>query len=133
MNNQFHFYQDSYLGGYTPPPPPVPPASFVPPPPPPAPSGFNMQQDKASSAAVWALVLGIASWVLCGFLAAIPAWIVGKIEINKINSGRSSQAGKTMATVGMWLGIIQTILGILAIIALIVLLSLGLLSDILKN
>jgi hypothetical protein len=38
-----------------------------------------------------------------------------------------------MATVGMWLGIIQTILGILAIIALIVLLSLGLLSDILKN
>ena len=60
MNNQLHFYQDSNLGGYTPPPPPVPPASFVPPPPPPAPSGFNMQQDKASSAAVWALVLGIA-------------------------------------------------------------------------
>ena len=132
MNNQLHYYQDSNLGGYTPPPPPPPPASFVPPPPP-APSGFNAPQEKASSAAVWALVLGIASWVLCGFLASVPAWIVGRIEINKINSGRSSQAGKSMATIGMWLGIVQTILGILIIFGLIVLLSLGLLSDIFKN
>ena len=121
------------MGGYNPPPPPPPPPTGFTPIPPPPPSGMQMQQDKASTASVWALVLGIAAWVLCGLLAAVPAWIVGKIELNKINSGQSSQAGKTMATVGMWLGIVQTILGLFVIILLIILFSLGILSEYFKN
>jgi hypothetical protein len=129
MNNQTLFFQDSTTGGYTPPQPPPPPTSYTPPPPPSPQGGFQMQQDKASSAAVWALVLGIASWVLCGIIAAIPAWIVGRKELNKINSGQSSQAGKSIATVGMWLGIVQTILGILAIIVVLILLGFGLFSS----
>ncbi len=91
--------------------------SVPPPPPPPPPSGSSTgSTESASSNSIIALVLGILAWVACGFLTAIPAWIMGKSEINKINAGQSSQAGKTMATIGMWLGIINVILWILVII-----------------
>jgi len=121
MNNNVLFSQDGNMGGFQPPPPP-PPTGYAPPPPPPPPSygGQYTPQDKASTAAIWALVLGIASWILCGIIAAIPAWIIGKKELNAINEGRSSQAGKSMAQVGMWLGIIQVIIGVLAIIGVLV-------------
>ncbi len=114
MNNNVLFSQD---GGFQPPPPPPPPSSsgYMPPPPPPPPSYSGgtqyTPQDKASVAAIWALVLGIASWIGCLLFAAIPAWIVGKMELNAIRDGRSSPAGKSMAQVGMWLGIIQVIIG----------------------
>ncbi|MFC2093762.1 DUF4190 domain-containing protein [Bacteroidota bacterium] len=89
----------------------------VPPPPPPPPSGINTgASESASTNSIIALVLGILSWVACGILTAIPAWIMGKGEINKINAGHSPQAGKTMATIGMWLGIVNVILWILVII-----------------
>lgn len=124
MNNNILFNQEGNFGGYQPPPPPPPPSGYTPPPPPPPPPGYGSPQynpqDKASSAAIWALVLGIASWVACGIISAIPAWIIGKKELNAINAGQSSQAGKSMAQVGMWLGIIQVILGVLAIIAVLV-------------
>ncbi|MFA5404906.1 MAG: DUF4190 domain-containing protein [Ignavibacteria bacterium] len=123
MNNNILYSQDGNAGGFQPPPPPPPPTGYAPPPPPPPPSygGANYNpSDKASSAAIWALVLGIASWVLCGIFAAIPAWIIGKKELNAINARQSSQAGKSMAQVGMWLGIIQAIIGILAILGILV-------------
>jgi len=122
MNNNVLYSQDGNMGGFQPPPPPPPPTGYAPPPPPPPPNygGQYTPQDKASTAAIWALVLGIASWVMCGIIAAIPAWIIGKKELNAINEGRSSQAGKSMAQVGMWLGIIQVILGILALFGVLV-------------
>ena len=99
-----------------------------------SPSKFNPGlQDKASRAAIWALILGIASWVLCGLFAAVPAWIVGKIEIKKIQSGMSSKAGMTMANVGMYLGIIQTIVVLLIIIPLILFFNLAFVSGFLKG
>jgi uncharacterized membrane protein YjgN (DUF898 family) len=73
----------------------------------------------ASSNAIIALVLGILAFIGCGLLAGIPAWIVGKKELNAINAGRSPESGKTMAMIGMWLGIISVVLGILAIIVII--------------
>jgi protein-S-isoprenylcysteine O-methyltransferase Ste14 len=87
----------------------------------------NMQQStgSASSGAIWALVLGIASWVMCGFFAAVPAWIIGKKEISAIEEGRSDPAGKTMAQIGMWLGIIQVILSCLALIVVLIIVLLG--------
>ncbi|MBL7128295.1 MAG: DUF4190 domain-containing protein [Ignavibacteria bacterium] len=89
----------------------------IPPPPPPPPPGVNTgASESASTNSIIALVLGILSWVACGILTAIPAWIMGKSEINKINAGHSPQAGKTMATIGMWLGIVNVILWILVII-----------------
>lgn len=128
MNNNILFNQD---GGYQPPPPPPPPSGYAPPPPPPPPSygGSNYPpQDKTSANAIWALVLGIASWVLCGIIAAIPAWIIGKKELNAIAAGQSSPAGKGMAQVGMWLGIIQVIVGVLAIFIVLIILVIGMLS-----
>ena len=105
MNDNKLFSQDGNIGGFTPPPPPP---SYGSP-------QFN-QNDKASSSAIWALVLGIASWVFCGIFAAVPAWIIGKGEIKRIDAGQSSAAGRSMAVTGMWLGIAQVIIGVLALI-----------------
>jgi len=101
------FKQDSGSGNVPPPPPPPPPS---------VPGGSTGSTESASSNSIIALVLGILSWVACGFISAIPAWIMGKSEINKINAGQSPVAGKTMATIGMWLGIVNVILWILVII-----------------
>jgi hypothetical protein len=73
-------------------------------------------QDKPSSAAITSLVLGILSFVLCGLFSAIPAWIMGKNEIARIQAGQSPEAGRTLATVGMWLGIIATVLSIIGLV-----------------
>ncbi len=130
-NNNLHF-QDSG-SSFTPPPPPP---QFNPPPPPPPPTGsgnFQPSSGSASSSAIWALILGIASWVACGIFSAIPAWIIGKKEIAKIEAGQSDTAGKTMAQIGMWLGIIQVILGILALIVILVIVLLGGFASLLDN
>lgn len=115
MNNNILFSQD---GG------------FQPPPPPPSYSGGTQYtpQDKSSQGAIWALILGIASWVACGIIAAIPAWIIGKKELNAIAEGRSSASGKTMAQIGMWLGIIQVILAIIAIFVILIIVVIGIIS-----
>jgi hypothetical protein len=80
---------------------------------------------KESNAAVWALVLGILSWVTCGIFTAIPAWIIGQNELSAIKRGESSPAGKTTAQIGMWLGISNIILSILAILFTLLILILG--------
>ncbi len=133
MNNKLH-YQDSG-SSFTPPPPPPqynpppPPPQFNPPPPPPPPpmgsGNYQPSSGSASSSAIWALILGIASWVACGIFAAVPAWIIGKKEIAKIEAGQSDTAGKTMSQIGMWLGIIQVILSILALLVILVIVLLG--------
>jgi hypothetical protein len=75
------------------------------------------QQQQASTNAIVALVLGIVSWVLgLSILTGIPAWIIGRNEVIAIDSGRSPEAGRTMALVGMWLGIVVTILTVIAVI-----------------
>jgi len=53
---------------------------------------------------------------------------MGKKELNEINAGRSPEAGRTMAKIGMWLGIINIALSILAIIVLGILLIFGILT-----
>ncbi len=92
------------------------------------------QAGSASSNAILSLVLGIAAWVIgCTILTAIPAWILGKKEINAINEGRAPEAGRTMATIGMWLGIVHCILAVLGIIVFILLFALGLMGAILGD
>jgi hypothetical protein len=118
------FRTDSGSGNFPPPPPP--PSSFNPPPPPVAPNPDS--GGGASSNAVIALVLGILSFIGCGILAAIPAWIMGKRESNEINAGRSPEAGRTMAKIGMWLGIVNVILSIIAIFVILIALMFGLLN-----
>ncbi len=130
--------QDSGSGNFPPPPPSgsVPPSGYnAPPPPPPPPPSYGQGQQPggmqggASSNAIIALVLGILSYVTCGIFAAIPAWIVGKKELAEIDAGRSPENGRTLAKIGMWLGIINVILSILGLIIFMILLALGMLGS----
>jgi hypothetical protein len=73
------------------------------------------QQPGASSNAIIALVLGILSFVGLGCLTGIPAWIVGRAEVKKIDEGQSPSSGRTLALVGMYLGIVSTVLTVVGI------------------
>jgi hypothetical protein len=65
----------------------------------------------ASPRAIIALVLVIVGLLLCcGPFTAIPGAIVGWLELDAINSGKSPAAGKWMAQVGLWGGIAVTVL-----------------------
>lgn len=119
------FRTDSGSGNFPPQPPPPP--SFNPPPPP-TPPGSMGSDGSASSNAIFALVLGILSYVACGIIAAIPAWIMGRNELNAINAGRSPEAGRSLAKIGMWLGIINVVISVLAIFVFGILFVFGLLN-----
>jgi hypothetical protein len=75
-----------------------------------------MQQEGASSTSIIALVLGILSFFGPGCLTGIPAWIVGRNELKKIDAGESPAAGRTMAQIGMILGMVTTALTGLAVL-----------------
>ena len=66
----------------------------------------------ASTRATVALVLAIASLFCCA-AASIPAAIVGWIEVSAIKRGESPQAGMTMAQIGLWGGVVMTILSVI--------------------
>ena len=72
--------------------------------------------DKASGMAVTALVLGILSFCCCGFIAGIPALILGYMENGKIGRHESSPKGKWMVLVGMILGAISILLSCVQIL-----------------
>jgi hypothetical protein len=67
----------------------------------------------ASTNAIIALVAGILSYVFCPFILGIVAWVMGKGELGKIDRGESAEAGRMLAKIGMWLGIINVVLSIL--------------------
>lgn len=95
-------------------PPPPPPPSMSTPPPPPTSGGMNMNSGgSASTNAIIALIAGILSYIFCPFILGIVAWIMGKGELSKIDRGESSEAGRTFAKIGMWLGIVNVALSIL--------------------
>lgn len=105
-------YQDGGHGSHPPPPPP-------PPPPPSYSSGSYQQQNNqggASSNAIIALVCGILSYIFCPIILGIVAWIMGKKELDAIDRGQSSEGGRALAKIGMWLGIVNIILSVLGII-----------------
>lgn len=65
-----------------------------------------------NSLAVWSLVLGIVSVVLCGFLTAIPAIIVGNNAKRAVAAGEADNGG--LATAGIvigWIMIALTVVG----------------------
>ena len=56
-----------------------------------------------SGMAIAAFALGITSWVLgLSLVAAIPGAIIGKIELDKIQAGTSSEEGRTFAQIGYY-------------------------------
>jgi hypothetical protein len=105
---QYQLFQSDF--GAPPPPPP----SMTTPPPPPSSGGMNMGAGgSASTNAIIALVAGILSYIFCPFILGIVAWIMGKGELGKIDRGESAEAGRSMAKIGMWLGIVNVILSVL--------------------
>jgi hypothetical protein len=71
--------------------------------------GAIMQREPASSRAIWSLVLGILGLILCGWLSPF-AWWLGAAELRDIRDGLSPDSGQGLATAGMVLGIIGTVL-----------------------
>ena len=131
MKNYSFHSQDSGSGNF----PPPPPSSGYNQPPPPPPNPYNQgpqqpgMQGGASSNAVIALVLGILSYIACGIFVAIPAWLIGKKELAEIDAGRSPEAGRTMAKIGMWLGIVNVILSVIALIIVAIMFAFGILTS----
>jgi hypothetical protein len=78
-----------------------------------------MEEEKASGLAIAALVCGIlgCTWVCGGCFTQIAAIVLGKIELNKIEAGESTEAGRTFAKTGMILGIVGVIFTFLASLA----------------
>jgi len=73
------------------------------------------QTQSASTQAVIALVLGIVGVVCCNILGPV-AWFMGNQELKAIREGRSPAAGEGLAKAGMILGIVGTVLLVLAIL-----------------
>ena len=72
---------------------------------------------KTNGKAIWSLVLGIVGLVglvCCGFLAGIPAIILGNMAKKEIDAGQGT--GRGMAQAGFILGVIAVVLGILGLI-----------------
>ncbi|MBI2392699.1 MAG: DUF4190 domain-containing protein [Deltaproteobacteria bacterium] len=67
--------------------------------------------------AMTALVLGGVSWFLgLWLICSVPAWIIGANALKEIRANPHLYTGESEAKIGMWLGIVHTVLGAVAII-----------------
>ena len=71
------------------------------------------------------LVLGILSLVMCGFFTGIPAWIMGRNDLEKIKAGQMDPEGEGPTKGGMICGIICCVISLLSIIGIVLLIILG--------
>jgi hypothetical protein len=67
----------------------------------------------SSNRAVISLILGIAGFLCCGPVTAVPGIFVAKAELDAIKSGRAPATQEGMAKVAFWLCIAAAILGTL--------------------
>ena len=68
----------------------------------------------ASGKAVTALVFGILSIFMCPLLGVV-AWVLGNGELKAIAAGEAPVEGRTLASVGKVMGMVMTILMIVAL------------------
>jgi hypothetical protein len=109
-------------GGFPPSPPPAGP------PPAGSPYGGPGTGQSTNGKAIASLVLGICSIVLClGFLAGIPAVILGRIAKREIAEGNGT--GDGLANAGLITGIIGIVLGVLWLLYVILVIAIGVSSD----
>ena len=71
------------------------------------------------------MVLGIVGLVACGFLAGIPAIILGRQAQREIDASNGWLTGRGMATAGVVMGWIEVGLAILAIVIVVLVFALG--------
>lgn len=62
------------------------------------------------------LILGILSIILLGPLSGIPAWIMGRNDLKKIESGLIPDSEKGLTKAGKILGIIGTFLALVLVL-----------------
>ncbi len=74
------------------------------------------------------LVLGILSFVACGPFLAVPAWIMGKGDLKRIDGGQMDPTGRDMTKIGMILGMVNTGLFIVGFVTFLLLMALGILG-----
>lgn len=79
----------------------------------------------ASGRAVTTLILGILSVICSGFVAGIPAIVLGSMELKAIKAGRAPAAGESAAKVGLVLGIVGTAFTCLALLGIVLMIVLG--------
>ncbi len=91
---------------------------------PPGPGGMPYQSYAESSQATLALILGIVGLVVCA-IAAPFAWSIGNKELQGIDAGRRDPSNRGQANAGKILGIIGTVLMVLAFVAIILLFIVG--------
>lgn len=94
------------------------------PPPPPLPPNAG---GGSQSRAVMALVFGIIGVVCCGLFAPI-AWYLGNEELAGIDAGRLPESNRGMAQIAKILGIIGSVLLVLALVWIFFVGGLGVLS-----
>jgi Domain of unknown function (DUF4190) len=70
----------------------------------------------ASTQALTALIVGILGIVSCCYLLSPVAWYIGSQELKSIREGRSPASGEVLANVGKILGIVGTVLLVLALL-----------------
>jgi len=61
------------------------------------------------------LVLGVLGLAIC-FICGIFAWVMGTTDLAKMRAGTMDPAGRSETHIGWILGIVSTLLGVLAII-----------------
>jgi hypothetical protein len=76
---------------------------------------YQPQNNAASKRAVWALVFSILSFVFCPVLAAIIGVTLGYQELEAIEKGLAPPAGKPIAQIGYYLGMVNMVLYALGI------------------
>ncbi len=89
------------------------------------PAQQQVPQGAASGRAVAALIMGILSILCLGFVAGIPAIILGSMELRAIKAGAAPAAGETSARVGYILGIVGTALTCITMVIFIIMIALG--------
>lgn len=80
----------------------------------------GVSAERAPSA-VWALVLGLVALIWCGFIAGIPAIIMGNRTMREIEGSGGALGGRGMARFGQiagWLTVL--VYPVIAVIAIIV-------------
>ena len=86
-----------------------------------------------STASMLSLILGILSLSCCGFFTGIPAIFLGHAEIKAADAGRIHSSNRTLAKIGMVLGIVGTALSRLGTLLYFLLLFFGLGASVLQG
>jgi hypothetical protein len=89
-----------------------------------APPQYYVQPARTNQMAVASLIAGIVSWLCFPVLGALLAILFGHMARSQIR--QTGEAGSGMATVGIWLGYIHFAVLVLAIVAVILIVVLGL-------